>query len=1183
MKATALGLVVFLGVAGAAPAAERNGTSSSVAPAPVSGQQRLKATPDDDPDLPPGAAGTVDKADYLKRRGEHIEMLRGLPHGLDYDPRELAVEERKRQEAVEKERARLAGKTLAAWTAIGPMPIPNGQTSNTSVPVSGRTISIAIHPTDANTLYVGTAQGGLYKSTNGGDTWTALFEQQLESLAIGAITIDPIDTSIVYVGTGENGFCADCFAGKGLYIIRSANSASPTLSGPFRLDGSSADVFSGRAIGRILVDPADNNNLFVCTASGVSGNPTVGQASPPVRGIYRSTNAQAAIPTFAKVAITGIAAPGDRSVVDMVLDPGDHNVLVATVVGAASDGGIYRTADALAATPTFTRTRTLPDGSSTGRAELAVTRNAGVTTVWAAVAQASTAGLGGPACSSTRAGYVTRSTDGGVTWSAPLTGSTGYCGGQCFYDIAIAATQDNTTVHLGGSARGGAGSCLTDVMKRSTDGGTSFVRNDDTLHADSHVLAIAPSDQNVVYTGNDGGIWRSGDNGTTWVSKNNTTYSATQFQSLAVHPVNRNFTIGGTQDNGTNCLGADGTTWVNCRGGDGGYTLIDRNAFDTTNVTMYHTFYNQSNTQIGFERATDTTYNWTYRGCSGTTSNNGMTCADTVLFYAPMEQGPGSPNTVYFGTDRLYRSADRGDTMTLVSQGPLVSGQPVTTIGVSPQDDNVRIVGLRNGQVFATTTGSSVLTDVTSASFPAANPSDGTRRPIGRAVVDPNSTSTAWVTFNHYTVPSGQHVFKTTNLNAATPTWVAAGFGIPDVPVSALVVDPQDSNTLYAGTDIGVYQTTDGGTTWVPFGTGLPRVAVFDAEISDAHRVLRIATHGRGLWEIPIPGALLAVVHPTTSALVAETCGAANGAIDPGEPVTVSYTIQNLGGAATTNLVATLQATGGVTAPGAAQSYGSIAPGGSATMNFTFTAGAVPCGSTITLTFQLQDGATSYGTSTTTYVSGAIVDSAPTYTETFDGVTAPALPAGWTTAQTTANLWATTTAYADSAPNSAATDAQATAGDNSLTSPTVNVPAAPVVGTNPGVILSTRINYNTESGYDGAVLEISVNGGAFQDIVTAGGVFVTGGYNGVIANTDSVLTLRPAWTGTSSGFITSQVVLPASALSQPVQFRWRTAYDTGGNPTGGGVRLDSVSVYPSSRICSTTFPCPVELITFDVD
>ena len=166
------------------------------------------------------------------------------------------------------------------WVFIGPNPIPLGQTQGTRVPVSGRTISIAIHPTDPDTVYVGTAQGGLYKSTNGGTNWTKLFEFQLETLAIGAITIDPTDSSIVYVGTGENGQSADSFAGKGLYIIRNANSATPTLNGPFRLNGVGADVFSGRSIGRVLVVPSNNNIIFVCTSTGSGGNPNTSTLLP---------------------------------------------------------------------------------------------------------------------------------------------------------------------------------------------------------------------------------------------------------------------------------------------------------------------------------------------------------------------------------------------------------------------------------------------------------------------------------------------------------------------------------------------------------------------------------------------------------------------------------------------------------------------------------------------------------------------------------------------------------------------------------------------------------------------------------------------------------------------------------------------------------------------------------------
>src|SRR5678810_145973 len=126
--------------------------------------------------------------------------------------------------------------------------------------------------------------------------------------------------------------------------------------------------------------------------------------------------------------------------------------------------------------------------------------------------------------------------------------------------------------------------------------------------------------------------------------------------------------------------------------------------------------------------------------------------------------------------------------MTLVSQGPLIpstpagSGVVVTTIGISPQDDNVRIVGMRDGKVFATTTGSSTLTNVTGANFPAPNPLDATRNSIGRAVIDPNNKFTAYVTFTSFSPPAGQQIFKTTNLNDPVPTWTPSSNGIPQVP-----------------------------------------------------------------------------------------------------------------------------------------------------------------------------------------------------------------------------------------------------------------------------------------------------------------------------------------------------------------------------------------------------------------
>jgi photosystem II stability/assembly factor-like uncharacterized protein len=1149
---------------------------------------------DEDPDLPPGMDGKVDKEAYLRARGDYFDMLRGRPaEGAD-EARAKAVTQMDRQES-QMSRTRSSSSTLintTDWVFLGPNPIPLGQTTALRVPVSGRTIAIAVHPTDPDTVYVGTAQGGLYKSTNGGTNWTKLFEFQLESLAIGAITIDPNDSNVVYVGTGENGQSADSAIGRGLYIIRNANSATPSLNGPFKLDGAGNDVMSGRAIGRVVVNPLDSNVIFVCTSSATGGNPNTNALPTPLRGLYRSTNAQSATPTFEQIQITGIAVPNDRIVIDLAMDPANPNLLVATVIGVSGDGGIYRTANALAPVPTFTRTLTLPNGATNGRAELTVTRSATpATTFYAATGEISTAALGGPACAAATAGLLRRSTDGGLTWSAPIPGSTGFCGGQCFYDIALAVTPDNQTIHLGGAAGNGSANCSTSVMKRSVNGGTTFATNANNLHADEHALAIAPSNPQVVYTGSDGGIWRSTANGSNWVSLNNIDFSATQFQGVAVHPYDRNFLMGGTQDNGTICRAANGT-WSHCRDGDGGYAQIDANAQDTTNVTQYHTFFNQLGTQIAFERALTTAAGadgqltgWTLKGCSGITSNNGMNCLENVLFYAPLELGPGNPNTVYFGTDRLWRSTNRGDTMTLASQAPLVTtgsvcvggcppnptfpvGVVITTIGISPQDDNVRIVGMRDGRVFATTTGSAAMTNVTGANFPAPNPADTTRNSIGKAVIDPNNKFTAYVSFTSFSPPAGQQIFKTTNLNAAVPTWTAASNGIPQVPISSLAVDPQDSNSIYAGTEIGVYHSSDGGANWSPYGVGLPRVAVFDVKISNVQRYLRIATHGRGIWEIGIPGRQLPVLRGGGTTITAEGCAPGNGVIDPGEDITMNFGVTNIGPGPTNNLVVTLLPTGGVTFPSGPQAYGVVNSGATGTGSFHFSNNG-SCGGNITLTFHLQDGDLDLGNVSITFTLGLLVNSAPTFTENFDGAAAPALPAGWTTtrssvAANTAAAWVTSITTADTAPNSAFGAGGTVASETTLVSPVIPIPNAPVVGI-PSVRLTFRNNYNTEATFDGAVLEISINGGPYADVTTGGGSFVEGGYNGSIGVTDSTLTGRAAWTGNSGGFITTTVSLPPAAYGQNAQLRWRSAYDSGTNP--GGVRIDTISIYQSTRIC----------------
>jgi hypothetical protein len=323
----------------------------------------------------------------------------------------------------------------------------------------------------------------------------------------------------------------------------------------------------------------------------------------------------------------------------------------------------------------------------------------------------------------------------------------------------------------------------------------------------------------------------------------------------------------------------------------------------------------------------------------------------------------------------------------------------------------------------------------------------------------------------------------------------------------------------------------------------------------------------------------VAPVNLIIKASGAVVAGGSNGVLDPGETVTVALGVQNVGGpgACTSALTGTVQASGGVTNPSGPQNYGSVCAGsGPVYRNFTFTVSSgLPCGSTVTVSMALVDGATNYGTFSYTFVTGNMVT---TLMENFDSVSAPGLPAGWTTSFSgSATGWTTSTLRADTAPNSAFGQETATVGLTELTSPVFTVNGGSVEGAK----LSFRNQFNTEATYDGMVLEISipgVNGGAFQDILAAGGSFVSGGYNSTI-NTDPAnpLSGRMAWSGLSGGtaeipgYITTVVNLPLAAAGHNVRLRWRLGSDSNAVPsTNPGVRIDTISV--STAVCGGNAP-----------
>ena len=305
--------------------------------------------------------------------------------------------------------------------------------------------------------------------------------------------------------------------------------------------------------------------------------------------------------------------------------------------------------------------------------------------------------------------------------------------------------------------------------------------------------------------------------------------------------------------------------------------------------------------------------------------------------------------------------------------------------------------------------------------------------------------------------------------------------------------------------------------------------------------------------------------------LLAEGCSPTNGVIDPDETVIVAFTLMNSGNMATTNLIATLLATNGVTAPGSPQTYGVlVASGGTATQPFTFTA-AGACGGTLTATLQLQDGASSLGTVTNTFTLGQWVSVTP-LTQTFDSVTAPALPPGWTTTNSGAQaLWVTSTGARDTSPNAAFTAGANSVGVNELVSPAFPVYSA-------AARLSFRNNYNLQTGSstgrDGGVLEIKIGTNAFTDILAAGGAFISNGYVRAIGtNRGNPLGGRQAWTGNSGGFLTTIATLPAAAAGQTIQLKWRCGTDNSGSSTGWYV--DTISVTDGYYNCCTGLTAPV--------
>jgi len=322
-------------------------------------------------------------------------------------------------------------------------------------------LAVEFDPSNSNLVYVGPAQGGIYRSFDGGRHWTQLFTGA-GSLAIGSIAIDPLDHNKVFIGTGEGNFSGDSHFGLGLYVIEDATEPNPRLMGPF-----GATVLGSRAITSVVVCPTNDNIVFCATSSAFGGlGSATGPTSPP-RGLYRSTNFFSGAPTFTRLTV----GPGaDTRVTSAVLDPTDPNRLVCNlyglVPGSATDtnptGGIYRTTNALDPDPVFTRSTVsgtsdsnLPLGTNVKLASVFDAATGEVVVLAATSETANTTHTDpntGQPIPYIDQGVVRKSVDGGATFATTFPDANGFAGGQGFYNVAIAIDQKTpNNIYLAGT------------------------------------------------------------------------------------------------------------------------------------------------------------------------------------------------------------------------------------------------------------------------------------------------------------------------------------------------------------------------------------------------------------------------------------------------------------------------------------------------------------------------------------------------------------------------------------------------------------------------------------------------------------------------------------------------------------------------------------------------------------
>jgi photosystem II stability/assembly factor-like uncharacterized protein len=678
----------------------------------------------------------------------------------------------------------------------------------------GRVTAVTGVPGQPNTFYMGVASGGVWKTTDAGANWTPITDRHFGVASIGAISVYDGDPNIVYVGTGSDGLRSNVSTGRGVYR---SNDAGQTWS--------FVGLRDVGQIGAIRIHPNDPNVVYLSATGNIFRN-------NPDRGIFRTKDGGK---TWEKV----LYLSDSTGASDVELQPGNPDVVFAvmtrserkpwTIISGAMEGGVYKSTNG---GTNWTKLGNGLPNQLVGKGNIGVTA-ANPNRLYLLYEAKPGNGL-----------Y--RSDDAGATWTQ--TSSMPNLITRPFYYTTLTADPTNADVVYAGA----------EGFFKSMDGGRTF-RSFPTPHGDNHDLWINPRDGNVMIQANDGGANVSLNGGRTWSTQYNQPTSEIYQVYLDNQVPYRLY--GAQQDNSTLIVPSlplgtgQGEEWRSGPGCETGPIMPHPTNPDTVYASCKGQ-YSRASLRTGQEKQY-------WIGAQSLYSNPGKDLIFRFQRVSPMEISPHNPNVLYYGSQFVHRTRDEGATWEKISpdltwyppeRQQKNSGEPITLDGTgeenystlyaieeSPLEAGVIWTGANDGPFHVTRDNGRTWANVTPRGMP-----QGCRV----ATIDPSPHRRGSAYYAAYCYLLGDfapYAWRTDDYGRTWTRLTPGTNGIPaDYPVRALREDPDRAGLLYAGTEFGMFVSTDNGARWHRFNNNLPVVPINDIKV---HRKdLVIATQGRGFW-----------------------------------------------------------------------------------------------------------------------------------------------------------------------------------------------------------------------------------------------------------------------------------------------------------------------------------------------